>query len=77
MVDRPKTFEEWFDLMPNAMLLDKPKKHMQSMYTDILLLNNERKRKAKALRKANEDYMKKIDAFSTYAKELKHDELSE
>lgn len=47
------------------------------MFADIMQLDAERKRNAKALRKINKDYMKKVEAFHIYAKELKHDELSD
>jgi hypothetical protein len=77
MVERPKSFEEWFELMPNAMLIDNKTKQIQSMFGSILELDAERKRKAKELRKMNEDYIKKVDAFYNYAKEIKRDELSD
>ena len=77
MVLRPKSFEEWFELMPSAMVVDNKTKMIQSMFAGILQLDDERKRKAKEMRKINESYIKKVDAFYNYAKVIEDDQSSD
>lgn len=43
------------------------------MFAGILQLDDERKRKAKEMRKINESYIKKVDAFYNYAKVIEDD----
>ena len=63
--------------MPEAMVVNSNTMKMQTIFAEILQLNDEKKRQVKALRKTQENFMKKIDAFNTLAKDDKDEESSE